>query len=739
MYSRCILALLITILAVVSCCIYESSPADLRGGRGADVHDMKLVLQHLGDGRTEVAEAPAPALKRHHLLVRSNRSLISPGTERMLVSFGKASLIGKARAQPERVRQAWVKAQTDGLAATVHAVRAKLDRPLALGYCNVGTVVGLGPGVSGWRIGDRVASNGSHAELVSVPATLCAAVPESVSDDDASFTVLAAVALQGLRLAQPTFGESVAVFGLGLVGLLTVQLLRAQGCRVLGLDHDPERLALAARFGAETILLGTSDPLPAAQAFSRGRGIDAVVIAAATQSNEPIRLAAAMSRKRGRIVLVGVSGLHLERADFYEKELSFQVSCSYGPGRHDPAYEEGGQDYPAGFVRWTAQRNFEAALDAMAAGQLHLGPLVSHRFPVEQAGAAYELVDSAVPSLGIVLSYPEQTEARSNTGKVVPLHPHPAPRQPVIGVIGAGDYAIGTLLPAFKRAGAQLHRVVARSSLAAVHAQRKFGFVHCGTSVEDMLEDEAVNTIVVATRHSSHAALVAAALRAGKHVFVEKPLAVSREDLAQVEEAWLASRMFKNPPLLTVGFNRRFAPHALAVKQALGSRSRPAAFVLTVNAGAIPADHWTQREEEGGRIIGEACHFVDLLRHLVGAPIREANACGHGDTATLQLAFADGSIGTVHYFANGSKRYPKERLEVFCDGAVLVLENFRRLRVFNRPDVRALRSWRQDKGQAGCVAAFLRAIESGSPSPIAAEELFEVARVTLDLADTLRR
>ncbi|MBP0438573.1 bi-domain-containing oxidoreductase [Tianweitania sediminis] len=658
----------------------------------------------------------------------------------MLVSFGKAGLIGKARAQPERLRDVIAKARTDGVLSTLDAVRAKLDRPLALGYCNVGTVVDAGPGTSEWRVGDRIASNGSHAEIISVPATLCARVPDAVSDDQAAFTVITAIALQGLRLAQPTFGECVAVIGLGLVGLLTVQLLHAQGCRVLGLDFDPARVALAAQFGAETVTLGSQAPLPVAQAFSRARGIDAVVIAAATRSSDPVRLAATMSRKRGRIVLVGVSGLQLDRADFYEKELSFQVSCSYGPGRHDPAYEEAGQDYPAPFVRWTAQRNFEAALDTMAAGQLQLEPLISHRFAIDQAEAAYELVDSAAPSLGILLSYPErQQEPKPLAPQVVPFRPPSPGRNPAVGVIGAGDYAMRTLLPAFKRADASFHEVVARNGLAALHAQRRFGFHHAGTSVEALLHNAAVEAVVIATRHSSHAALVAAALNAGKHVFVEKPLAVDREGLASVQEAWTASRGLSQPPLLTVGFNRRFAPHVAAVKQTLVRRSGPATLIMTVNAGIVPASHWTQQDEEGGRITGEACHFVDLLRHLAGAPITQASACGRGDVATLQLAFTNGCTGTVHYLANGASTFPKERLEVFCDGTITVIDNFRRIRSFGRPAVRPMPLWRQNKGQDGCAAAFLQAIRNNGPEPIPAEELFEVARVTLDLAETLRR
>ncbi|WP_280154572.1 bi-domain-containing oxidoreductase [Piscinibacter sp. XHJ-5] len=697
---------------------------------------MKQLLQNLKTGETSVADVPCPAPRRGHLLIRTTRTLVSAGTERMLVDFGRAGWIDKARQQPDKVRMVLDKVRTDGIGPTLEAVRNKLDQPLPLGYCNVGIVVDVGPGVSGFEVGDRVASNGKHAEAVSVPANLCARVPDGVSDDEAAFTVLGAIALQGIRLVQPTLGETVVVTGLGLIGLVAVQLLRAHGCRVLGLDMDAARLERARALGAEVVDLGAGvDPLAAAQAFSRGRGVDAVLITASTQSNEPVHQAAQMCRKRGRIVLVGVTGLALSRADFYEKELSFQVSCSYGPGRYDPSYEEKGQDYPVGFVRWTEQRNFEAVLDMLADRRIGVADLVTHRFAVAEAAAAYEVVAGSEPSLGILLEYPVEP-GRSVTERTVPLAPaaRAAGSGGVVSFIGSGNYATAVLIPAFKTAGARLRGVASAAGISSVHAGRKFGFEECTTDTERLFADAATNALVITTRHDSHAGLVLRALAADKHVFVEKPLCLTLDELAQVERAARASSR-----LLMVGFNRRFAPQVVKIKSLLAAVPGPKAFVMTVNAGAIPAGHWTQDPEAGGgRIVGEACHFIDLLRHLAGSPLVRWHRTGMdsptADTATLQLAFEDGSIGTVHYFANGSKAFPKERLEVFAAGRVLQLDNFRRLCGHGWPGFTKLNLWRQDKGQSACAAAFVRAIETGGPAPIALDEVLEVSRVAIELA-----
>lgn len=702
---------------------------------------MKQVLQDLRSGRTLVDEAPAPVCRPGHLRIATSVSLVSAGTERMLVDFARGSLISKARQQPDKVREALRKARTDGVLATVDAIRSKLDQPLALGYCNVGRVIEVGAGVEGFRVGDRVASNGKHAEIVVAPANLCARIPDEVSDEAAAFTVLGAIALQGLRLAQPTLGEAFVVTGLGLIGLMTVQMLRANGCRVLGIDHDAGRLALARALGAETVDLSRGeDPAARALAFSRGRGADGVLLTLSGKSSEPVAQAARMCRKRGRIVLVGVTGLELDRSDFYEKEISFQVSCSYGPGRYDPAYEDQGHDYPVGFVRWTEQRNFEAVLDMMAMGRLDAAGLVSHRFPVDQAGEAYDLLASAAPSMGILLSYETAAEAG---GTIVALAQAPAAgqaRAARVGFIGAGAYGGRVLIKAFAEAGAELHTVVSASGVSASHHGRKAGFRHAATDAGHVIGSAEIDTVCISTRHDSHARYALAALEAGKQVFVEKPLCLTIAEL----EAIAAAAGRGAAPRLMVGFNRRFAPMTRRIKQLLDRTGAPKAMTMTVNAGAIPADHWTQDPGVGGgRIVGEACHFIDLLRHLAGCPITGFEVAGmprpggppRTDVASITLRFEDGSFGVVNYLANGHKAYPKERLEVFCAGRVLVLDNFRRVEAHGWPGFSGVRAWRQNKGQAACVKAFVEAVRAGAPCPIPLEQILEVSRISILAAE----
>ncbi|MCC5870742.1 MAG: bi-domain-containing oxidoreductase [Gammaproteobacteria bacterium] len=717
---------------------------------------MKQILQSLKTGCTEIADVPVPHVGQGELLIGTSHTLVSAGTERMLVEFGRANLLNKARQQPQKVGMVLEKARTDGLAATLGAVRSKLDQPLALGYCNVGVVLEIGAGVEGFALGDRVVSNGKHAEVVAVPRNLCAHIPEGVTGEKAAFTVIGAIGLQGIRLANPTLGECVVVTGLGLIGLMTVQMLRAQGCRVMGIDVEAGRLDLARQMGAEVVASPSAggDVFAVAQAFSRGRGVDAVLITASTGSSEPVRHAAKLCRKRGRIVLVGVTGLELSRADFYEKELSFQVSCSYGPGRYDPAYEEGGHDYPVGFVRWTQQRNFEAVLDLMASGALDVAPLISHRFPLERAVEAYDLLASGGPSLGIMLEYPgvsgeperlvrlpEATSSRT----AVPSRRRSGENKCVVGFLGAGNYAGRVLIPAFSSAGAELHTVVSSGGVSAVHFGKKFGFGRAATDAALMFDDPDVNTVAIATRHDTHAAHVIAALGARKHVFCEKPLCLTLTELEQIKVAVDRSG---GELCLMVGFNRRFAPQIEKMKALLQTTAEPKIFVMTVNAGEISAEHWTQNiVVGGGRIIGEACHFIDLLRYLVGRPIvqhhavalgRHSELAVTGDKATITLEFADGSVGTIHYLANGHKAFPKERLEVFCAGRVLQLDNFRSLRGWGWSGFSKFNLWRQDKGQNACAAAFVEAVRLGNPSPISIGEVLEVSRVSIELGEELR-
>lgn len=700
---------------------------------------MRQISQSLKDGSTTVRSVPGISQAGSGILVRSEVSLISAGTERMLQDFGRANYIQKARQQPDKVRDVLNKLRTDGIAPTVDAVLRKLNNPLPLGYCNVGRVLSVGKGLPSLAIGDRVASNGHHSELVQVPVNLSARVPACVEPEDAAFTVLGAIALQGIRLVAPTLGEAVVVTGLGLVGQLTVQLLHANGCRVLGLDFDPRRLQLAAQSGAEVFdLSGGRDPFAAAQTFSRGRGVDAVLLTASTSSNDPVHQAAQMCRKRGRIVLVGVTGLELSRADFFEKELTFQVSCSYGPGRYDPNYEQKGQDYPVGFVRWTEQRNMEAVLDMLADGRLNVKPLISHRFSINDAEAAYEIVAGAEPSLGIMLTYPtesEQSDEALQTSTLSLRPPASGSGKPAVSFLGAGNYASGMLIPAFQTAGARLRSVVSSGGFSAANAGEKFSFEQVSTDTNAILADDATDAVVISTRHDSHAHFVLAALAAGKHVFVEKPLCLTHDELTEIRSALDCAA-----GLLMVGFNRRFAPQVVQMKSLLARVSSPKTFVMTVNAGAIPSDHWTQDTAVGGgRLVGEACHFIDLLRFLAGAAISDCTLAAMrsltNDTATISMEFADGSIGTVHYFANGNKAFPKERLEVFAEGGILQLDNFRKLTGFGWPGFKRMRLARQDKGQVACVQAFVAAISAGGVPPIPYEELLEVSRISIDAAN----
>ena len=706
---------------------------------------MKQILQDMAKGGSAIVEAPAPQATKNHLVINTTTTLISAGTERMLVDFGKANLLDKARAQPDKVKMVLEKVQTDGLMTTIDAVKSKLAQPLPLGYCNVGVVESVGKGAEIYQKGVRVVSNGPHADVVRVSKNLVAKIPDNVSDEEASFTVVASIGLQGIRLANPTMGECFVVTGVGLIGLLTVQMLRAQGCRVLAIDFDQAKLDLAKQFGAEICNPGAGeDPIAAGLAFSRGVGVDGVIITASTKSNDPVTQAARMSRKRGRIILVGVTGLELNRADFYEKELTFQVSCSYGPGRYDHSYEELGNDYPLAFVRWTEQRNFEAILDMLSSGLLNVKPLITHRFKFENASDAYDLLSSDKSALGILLQFESRMEKRHEKHVQLKCTNNYECDKPIIGFVGAGNYASRMLIPAFKEAGAQFYSIATSGGINGVIHGEKAGFAEATTDTQAMIESPHMNTVAIVTRHNSHAYFVKKALEAGKHVFVEKPLAITHEELNSVKAAYDSAKSVK----LMVGFNRRFSPQVQKMKQLLAPIKEPKSFIMTMNAGDIPADHWTQDNSVGGgRIIGEACHFIDLMRYLAGSKIVSVQARRMGDTdsvkvsedkAAIILGFADGSFGTIHYLANGAANFPKERVEVFAAGATLQLDNFIKLKGFGWKGFKKLNLWKQDKGQKACASAFIDTIQTGKEAPIPAEELFEVAKVTIDVAEQLR-
>jgi len=694
---------------------------------------VKQVLQSLRNGQIELADVPCPAVRAGHLLVQTTCTLISAGTERMLVEFGQGSLIAKARSQPDKVKQVLQKIRTDGLLPTLEAVFSRLDEPLPLGYCNVGRVIEVGKGVEGFAIGDRVASNGPHAEMVCVPSTLSAKVPDGVDDASASFTVLSAISLHGIRLLRPTLGEKFVVVGLGLLGQVAVQLLRASGCDVLGVDVNAARCEMARAAGCETacIALG-ADPVKAAEQMSGGRGMDGVLITASAKTDEIMHQAAQMCRKRGRIVLVGVVGLNLMRSDFFEKELTFQVSCSYGPGRYDPQYEGQTRDYPRPYVRWTVARNFDAILGAMRERRLDVNGMISRRMPQVEAPKAYDAIVNDPTVLGLVLDYPQQPPPLDRRIRLRPAADSaqtPASR-PAIGVIGAGNFTKLVMLPAIQATGATIKAVCSAGGVTGFHSARKFGAEEASSDYKALLAAPEVNTVFITTRHSAHAGMVVDALDAGKHVFVEKPLAIDAEQLDRVRDAHA-----RRPDLqLMVGFNRRFAPHAVKVRQLLVGRSQPVCLSLMVNAGAIPADSWVHDPESGGgRIVGEGCHFIDLAAFLAASPITSVQSVMVGERAgairedkmSMNLGFEDGSIASIHYWANGPKSYPKERVEVFSEGRVLVIDNWRKLTAFEWPGAPRM-STRQDKGHRAEVELFLQRVASGGPQVIPFDELAQV-------------
>lgn len=698
--------------------------------------DVKQALLELGSGIVSVGQIPAPSVRPGTVLVESRASVVSSGTEGMLIDFGRSNLLDKIRSQPDRVKDVLEKLSTEGLAPTLDAVRDKLGSVLTPGYCQAGVVLECGDSSAPFRPGDRVITNGPHAEIVRVPYNLAAGIPADDLDfAAAAFTPLGSIALQGFRLAAPTLGETIVVFGLGLVGQLAVQIVRASGCRCLGLDTDPARVALAERHGATGVLVGADDVVRAVRARTDGVGADAVLMTLASDSDEPMHLAAEMSRKRGRIVLVGVTGLDLRRGDFYEKELSFQVSCSYGPGRHDPSYEDHGRDYPLPFVRWTEKRNFEAVLRLMADGQLDPAPLISHRFPIDRVSDAYDLLLRDEPSLGIVLTYPaRETEADDPRRTTIPLRDGSEvtpTTSPMVGIIGAGSFARRTLLPALKSSGCAVRTVVSSGGISAAVEGAESGAGFASSDADAVLKDPEVSTVFILTRHDSHAPLVVQALEAGKHVFVEKPLALTLEQLENIKEA-----RRRSDRLMMVGFNRRFAPLSIELKDVVDRRSGPLSLVVTVNAGHVDPHHWTKDlRQGGGRIVGEACHFIDLARFFVGAPIRDLHVQsamdGRGrpveDVSHITVGFEDGSTAAIHYLATGSRRFPKERVEAFFDGAVAAIDNWRRLRTWGLGRRDRLFARRLDKGHEAEVAAFVSAVREGGPSPIAMDELFEVS------------
>lgn len=696
-------------------------------------------------GASSVVDVPLPVVQRGRVIVRTVASLISAGTDKATIEMGKKSLLGKAKERPELVKKVIQKVKDEGLLSTLSSVKEKLDSGIALGYSAAGIVTDVGDDVTEFRVGDRVACAGvgyaSHAEVLSVPKNLCVRIPEKVAFEEGAFGTLGAIALQGVRLAEPTLGEAVVVIGLGLLGQLTVQFLKANGCRVFGVDVDSRKLNLAKELGAENC----STPDEARniiKEWSRGRGADAVLITAATVSNNPIELAGEVSRLKGRVVVVGAVGLEIPRPTFFANELSLQISRSYGPGRYDAEYEERGHDYPFGYVRWTEGRNIEAFLDLIATDRINIQKLITHRFPLERGEEAYKLIsgETKEPYLGVVLQYDAEKELATKIElKKVSSKSETAVR---IGVIGAGGYARKMLLPHFKSNGVEFCSIATATGLSAREIGKQYDFSSCVSSGDDVIKDENTNLIVIATHHDSHADFARKALEQNKNVFVEKPIAITDEEL----EAVIAAAKSSNGKL-TVGFNRRFSPHGKLAKEFFANRQSPLSILYRVNAGRIPPSAWINDPQQGGRIIGEVCHFIDFMHFLTDSITTRVFAESitsrnhetiNEDSVFITLKFSDGSNGSIAYLAGGDKSIPKERVEIFCEGKTFVLDDFRQASMFKNGKETVKRLSSQDKGQSEEVRTVCSVVLEGKEAPITLEDLLATTRATFRIRESLR-
>ena len=697
---------------------------------------MKQLIQNMRSGDTLISEVPVPTPLAGQALVKVSASLVSAGTERMLVEFAEKSLLGKAKSRPDQFKQLLDKVKSDGVIPAIQYAFNRLDQPMPLGYSSAGTIVELEEGMEGFTVGQRVACAGGgyavHAEYNVVPRNLLTPLPDAVDFESGAFTTLGAIALHGFRLAEPQVGERVAVIGMGLLGLLTAQIAAAAGCRVFGIDTNPDRITLAGQMGIPACIRESA--VDQGLSFTSQRGFDSVIICADTSSSDPVELAGAIARDRAKVVATGAVGLTLPRNVYFEKELSFINSRSYGPGRYDSAYEENGKDYPIGYVRWTEGRNFEAVVELLADGKLNVKPLITHRFPIEQAPDAYEIITGKkkIPFLGVVLTYDDKSVSAARRVDFHAVNSQPADVR--LGVIGAGLYANATLLPALKKVkDIELAGIASAGGLHAQHSGKKFEFTYATSDEYQILDDPRINTVAILTRHDSHADLTIRALQAGKNVFVEKPMAVDQAQLDAVTSQLEKS----NGQLFMVGFNRRFAPLAVELSRFLADRTEPLYVHYRVNAGFIPAKHWVHDPVQGGgRIIGEGCHFVDFITFLAGAvPVSiTAHALPdagkyRGDNVSMTFTFPDGSIGVVDYLANGDKSFPKERVEVFCGERVAVLDDFRSLETV-KAGRKSVKKSSQDKGHLAELQAFTQAIQSGGQPPIPYDQLIGVTQAT---------
>ena len=699
---------------------------------------MKQIIQSFKTGETILEEVPAPQVKRGHVLIQTTRTLVSLGTERMLVEFGKANLIDKARQQPDKVKQVLDKIKTDGLMPTLETVFNKLGQPLPLGYCNVGKVIAIGEGVTDFVVGDRVASNGAHAEFVCVAKNLVATIPDNVSDEEATFTVIGSIGLQGIRLLNPQLGETVVVVGLGLIGLVSAELLKANGCKVIGIDFDQQKVDIAAAKGIIAInpAKGT-DPVKFVMEQTAYVGSDGVLITASTKSNEVIHEAAEMSRKRGRIVLVGVIGLDIRRDDFYKKELSFQVSCSYGPGRYDEDYENKGIDYPLPFVRWTEKRNFETILQSISSGALDVQSLITEEVELDNYNEIYGNMRKQ-GSIASIIRFPELSENRSSvrvyTDKTF------AAGKGKMGIIGAGNFTSATMLPALMKANANIKYIASAQGLSAKVLAKKANAEIATSDYRTILQDDEVGVVLITTRHNLHASMTLETLKAGKSVFVEKPLCLTKEELSKIETTYAQA---KEKVILTVGFNRRFSPFTEKIKSLTGDS--PKNIIATMNAGFIPSDVWVHDlKVGGGRIVGEACHFIDLCSYIAGSQVVSVcmtalgpNPQENTDNASILLRYANGSNAVINYFANGSKSYSKERVEVFSQEKILILDNWRELKGYGFKSFSKMKS-KMDKGHKRQFELLNERVTKGGDALIPFESIVNTTKAAFACIDSLK-
>tara|TARA_X000000368_G_scaffold384316_1_gene342826 strand:+ start:17784 stop:19910 length:2127 start_codon:yes stop_codon:yes gene_type:complete len=700
---------------------------------------MKQIIQDLKTGETILEEVPVPMEIDGHVLIKTKKTLVSLGTEKMLVSFGKANFFQKARQQPDKVKEVIQKIKTDGIKPTIEAVFRKLGQPLPLGYCNFGEVVGIGNNVENFKIGDRVVSNGHHAEFVNIPSNLVSKVPNDVDDDQAVFTIVASIGLQGVRLIKPTFGETIVVSGLGLIGLITIQILKSNGCNVVGFDYDEEKVDLAKSFGISAYDINGKNPVKIIEDLTNGNGADGVIITASTKSNELISQSAQMCRKRGRVVLVGVIGLNINRADFYEKEITFQVSCSYGPGRYDQNYEQDGLDYPIGYVRWTEKRNFEAVLNAISNGLLNFKPLISQEVPIEDYQLIYTDISNTNSIASIINFNNENENISSNLNTVTVSNKKLIVSKPVIGVIGAGNFTSSMILPVLNKLGVQIKYIASSKGLSGTVLAKKYNINFSTSDYKKIIHDNEINATIITTKHNSHAKLVVESLSMDKHVFVEKPLAISSVELQKIKKSYEKSK-----GSLMVGFNRRFSPLTIISKELIGLKETPINVIATMNAGYIPKDSWVQDlKVGGGRIIGEACHYIDLISFLTSSKVKAVTMSGLGqnpsynsDNAIIILKYENGSQGVINYFANGNKSYPKERIEIFDSGKNIIIDNFRKISFYGYS--KTSKKIRQDKGHYNQFKNWIHSIKSSGSSLIKFDEIINTTKASFAAIDSLK-